>query len=970
MEMNTLQNYELTPDEDGVACARPSQHATSLSQTKRTYHSEASDCFANSPTERTFQPAEEHDGISLATSTRLLEPATATKLQNVQHLAAATPAAQPQVIINPYAKKQRTSNATLVESPPRTAERLAIKHEPGSLRRDSTSFQLDHSSACSPIRGDVHQSPRVASPSVVALISDYARQGYYAFYAAMFRTPPQDYVNSKDNVNASLALWEQLCERTDLAIVKAAIPPRQETVKEHFEVRASLVLEEAREVLAQALTPLWNQKKPKYFESFEDLIVMDENVFDEPTSSLKSFITYTLKRRSTHVDPKKDRFTDAELECLQGGGVCLMQTCGSDVISFAVIQPCHKDRLMKKKHFDVLALNLPNAQDDVWKSPHGRCDGEGMKLIPIEATFVSLSRQFHAVTTCRAREVPFINTLLGKTPTITDPSVDEGTTDDFVLARLNKSQARVAHTFLTSTPGSITIAQGPPGTGKSTLLVSILLRYVRNRHEGHKRIMVCAPTNKAVSIVATRFVSELSEDENINLNIIVTGNKDKLRDSGMPDVLKPYFLGSWQKNMAMAWEQVSNYLAEGLRTGTVNEAKLNTLCDEGDRLHTRMKSSLPDIPQSLMDKLDEAIDKLHKLKCTASRAYEPIVKELHKFIKQFRELDPLVVKNELMRTAAAVFCTLCSSGSPSILFTTDFDDLVVDEAAAATEPDLYIPFQRHPKRLLIVGDPKQLPSVVVSDRAKRLGLDVSLHERLMHGCQFGYILMNCQYRMHPQIASFPASRFYGSSIENGPNVCSHAYGGNANRIDCPSYTFYQVRGMASVSDACISHHGEAEVIVQLVQQLGNRAVGDNEWQSVDRIRVITFYKAQVALIRRKLRARGFDKIFVSTVDSSQGCEADVVLVSFVRGLDTAGFLIDNRRVNVALTRAKHQLVCVGNVEAMALLRGAKTETLRLLSKDATSRGAVALWERPINLVRELADDDVITPDTTLSLFRG
>ncbi|OEU15131.1 hypothetical protein FRACYDRAFT_165538, partial [Fragilariopsis cylindrus CCMP1102] len=58
-------------------------------------------------------------------------------------------------------------------------------------------------------------------------------------------------------------------------------------------------------------------------------------------------------------------------------------------------------------------------------------------------------------------------------------------------------------------------------------------------------------------------------------------------------------------------------------------------------------------------------------------------------------------------------------------------------------------------------------------------------------------------------------------------------------------------------------------------------------------------------------------VLVATVDSSQGCEADFVILSFVRsegngGRNTVGFLMDDRRLNVALTRAKYQIIGVGN----------------------------------------------------------
>ena len=73
------------------------------------------------------------------------------------------------------------------------------------------------------------------------------------------------------------------------------------------------------------------------------------------------------------------------------------------------------------------------------------------------------------------------------------------------------------------------------------------------------------------------------------------------------------------------------------------------------------------------------------------------------------------------------------------------------------------------------------------------------------------------------------------------------------------------------------------------------------------IYVLTFYAGQVRLLKRLLAAT---PVRVSTVDSAQGSEADVVLVSFVR-TERLGFLRDFRRLNVAITRAKSLLLCFG-----------------------------------------------------------
>lgn len=103
------------------------------------------------------------------------------------------------------------------------------------------------------------------------------------------------------------------------------------------------------------------------------------------------------------------------------------------------------------------------------------------------------------------------------------------------------------------------------------------------------------------------------------------------------------------------------------------------------------------------------------------------------------------------------------------------------------------------------------------------------------------------------------------------------------------------------------NHAEAQAVVKLVQSASQKLQG--QWQSADRIRVITFYAAQVSLIKSCLRRCGMPDIVVATVDSSQGSEADIVIVSLVRSHgnsrhSSVGFLSDDRRMNVAFTRGK------------------------------------------------------------------
>jgi superfamily I DNA and/or RNA helicase len=275
------------------------------------------------------------------------------------------------------------------------------------------------------------------------------------------------------------------------------------------------------------------------------------------------------------------------------------------------------------------------------------------------------------------------------------------------------------------------------------------------------------------------------------------------------------------------------------------------------------------------------------------------------------------------------------------------DDLIVDEAAAATEPELCIPLYLQPRRLLAVGDPRQLPATVTSLRAAELGLNMSLHQRLMDECGYKPIMLNVQYRMHAEISLFPSARFYHSQLLNAPNVSS-LYRNGALLLHRSPYSFLKVAGAEQKDDLGSSYNQlEAHHVADLIFKLQSVFHRESAWHGPDRIRVITFYQAQVSAIQQCLQHRGLgDLITVATVDASQGCEADVVIVSFVRSRQdmgagdsaTAGFLTDDRRINVALTRAKFQLICVGNVDWLAQLTGDDSETLRELAVDATRRG--------------------------------
>ena len=310
------------------------------------------------------------------------------------------------------------------------------------------------------------------------------------------------------------------------------------------------------------------------------------------------------------------------------------------------------------------------------------------------------------------------------------------------------------------------------------------------------------------------------------------------------------------------------------------------------------------------------------------------------------EIDSKAVVSERLNTSKIIFCTLSSSGSATVKSMFSVDNLVVDEAGACVEADIMIPFILRPRRLLLVGDPKQLPATTMSQRGARMKFERSMLERMQLDLEYDYTMLDTQYRMDPEISLFPGMEWYGGKLKDG--VKGLVKGGeeerdmfkvSINRNEGP-LCFFDTQGkMPEVQSwgGSYSNEGEAVTVVKMLRKLFEEhlsRIGRNKlyegltlrqrthlkhsWCTPDKVRVITFYAAQVGEIKKQLRMRGFkdENITVCTVDSSQGCEAETVILSFVRSGRGVGFLNDERRLNVGLTRAKKKCIIVGDLRTI------------------------------------------------------
>lgn len=426
--------------------------------------------------------------------------------------------------------------------------------------------------------------------------------------------------------------------------------------------------------------------------------------------------------------------------------------------------------------------------------------------------------------------------------------------------QLNESQRQAVDFALSAQ--DVAIIHGPPGTGKTTTVVELIRQAVRR---GDK-VLACAPSNLAV--------------DNMLERLLAAGEK-------------AVRLGHPARVLLSLREHTLDLMVE-----RHDDVKLTRkLVREASILRNRASKFTRAKPEP--------------------GAKREMREEARQLMADARRLEAMIVQQILDQ--ADVLCATTTGLDSEILGQRAFDLAVIDEASQSTEPGCWIPLLRS-ERLVLAGDPCQLPPTVVSVEAAREGFAVSLLERLMelHGPSVSRLLIT-QYRMHEQIMEFSSDEFYEGMLVADQEVRHHVL------ADLPGITsgewtthpadFIDTAGASF--DEQLEPDGEsrwnpqeAEIVIRLVHGLLNLGV-----QASD-IGVISPYAAQVRYLRERLLVPLLE---IDTIDGFQGREKEAIVVSLVRSNSNGeiGFLADVRRMNVALTRARRKLVVIGDSATVA-----------------------------------------------------
>lgn len=283
------------------------------------------------------------------------------------------------------------------------------------------------------------------------------------------------------------------------------------------------------------------------------------------------------------------------------------------------------------------------------------------------------------------------------------------------------------------------------------------------------------------------------------------------------------------------------------------------------------------------------------------------------------------LESHVLNSVHMVMTTLGTAGN-RILETADkFEVVVVDEAAQSVEPSILSALQLGSRQCVLVGDPQQLPATIFNVSGRNSKYDRSLFQRLEEAGQDVFML-NEQYRMHPQISHFPRHIFYKAQLQDGPNVKESKYGNPLIKLvksRVPTLQPFTVLDLDSKEERggkSLANSFEAHLVVHLYSYLKNIT----NFKDLGRVAVITPYSQQASLLRKQfnnLLGGNYSRfVEVNTVDAFQGREANIVIFSAVRaaGSHGIGFLSDVRRMNVALTRAKHFLFVIARCKSIVV----------------------------------------------------
>lgn len=567
-------------------------------------------------------------------------------------------------------------------------------------------------------------------------------------------------------------------------------------------------------------------------------------------------------------------------------------------------------------------------------------------------------------------------------PTEEDFCAYERTTSDGTVIGLNEAQKIAFKTLISK--GPIGFLQGPPGTGK-TEFIAAFSHYLVSKM-GVKNILLVSQSHEAVNTAAERIRSHCQRLQT-ELDIVRFSNRENAVSESMLDAYSKSVVArannmfqaehkqrlcalakslgvnaNYIAHLADAEEKVSRPLKQlrsissDLSTTDFSEEERNVLLSTAKEIHNRLIDILlTDFNVDLGRDFDLATP-LKIVRDKIANAHGIAPHEAHKAYRLIELSNDFIERlssekvnyDEFLLRSRTLVCGTCVGiGLPHLnISDTIFDWVIIDEAARSSPSELAIAMQSG-KRILLVGDHRQLPPTYQREHedaiASQLRLQRSSDEfaqamasdfEKAFGSPYGKNVsatLTMQYRMQRPIGNLVSNVFYGDVLQTGDRSIPQCFDIVPNELK--SIVTWIDTGVLerrafhkeNTSKKTFSNQAEISEILSMLRAVEADSdfcgflldeTGDEE----PAIGVICMYSEQKRMLQKAFHSQNWRDDFLSmvkidTVDSYQGKENRIVIVSLVRSdvERTPGFLRLPNRINVAMSRAMDRLVIVGDL---------------------------------------------------------
>jgi len=575
-------------------------------------------------------------------------------------------------------------------------------------------------------------------------------------------------------------------------------------------------------------------------------------------------------------------------------------------------------------------------------------------IINGRATIPNLVNYFDTNMDCEPDEIT--------NPSPSETEIDLYTEKNFKFNNSQKDAFKKLHQY-----GPLGLLQGPPGTGK-TAFIGAFIHY--SILKGSKKILLVSQSHEAVNNAAEK-VREIFRKQNESVSIIRLGDEEHISDS-LADISEDALQKNYRelfraeikqriilaaKNLSLPIEFIETSLDFELSFGrnidtyqkNENNKNLNNWLEKLSNFFIKHFDHKVPFDQSNLNDTHTTFYKLaeHKFQIDSPlhiEKYRDIVNISFEWIAVMSS-SKSQFQNFLVKTRTVV-CGTCV-GIARLHYGVNeniYDLVVIDEASRASSSELAIAMQIG-RKVILVGDHKQLPPQyddehinkavekignITSDELRRSDFERSFLSN--YGKLVGQRL-SVQYRMAPAIGSLISYCFYDSLLDTGRGEPINAIASLPDKLGT-TVTWLDTSPAAEKSfdrrpsgknsnQHSFENEFEANVIIKLLEELSVSKNLNDFLLTGDspQIGVICMYKEQVRLLRKKLQGIQWlrnlqdDGILkIDTVDSYQGKENSIIIVSLVRNNHELiqGFLKHESRANVALSRAKERLYIVGS----------------------------------------------------------